>query len=1146
MKRIPGFYLGFVLALTLLAVVGWFNWCHISLMQLTAASVAQSHKVQTNLNQLLVLMGDIETGSRGFVITGDPVYLEPFDSSLAKMSDQIRAVRKLTSDNPRQQSNCDELEPLISQRIASSKRSVAARSASGLEAARKEVLLGTGKAAMDQIRTVIARMIADEETLLSQRSEATRLESSQASLLTVTGLGLSCTLLIGVFMLVLREKSLRQKAQLQRDRFFDLPLDLLCIAGMDGYFKQVNAAFSVTLGYSNEEILAKPFIDLVHPEDLAATRNQVKNLCKGNPTILFENRYLCKDGTWRWLSWKSQPFPTEGLIYSSARDVTDLKHAEKVLDNALQEIATERARFKFIFDSLPVGVSFTMTDAEGRRKNIINEAHLRICGISSEQAAVEGMFKRITPPEDYARQSLLSDRLEAGEIDHYSLDKRYIRPDGKTVWVIYSFQRRMIAKDSYDDLSIVVDITSRKEVDEELRRSEENLAVTLNSIGDGVLSTDADGCITGLNAVAQTLTGWSEAEAKGRPVNEIFRIINEKTREPAVIPLDEVMHTGEVRGLANHTILITRDGRERSIADSAAPIRDRGGRIIGAVLVFRDVTEEARLATALRENENLMRAVLNSMIANIAVLDGRGTIIACNEAWSRFARENLSNDALPGVSVGENYLEVCERVTRNMDKDAREITNGLRRVLSHPDAIYRYEYACDSPTEARWFAMHSSHLARPEGGAVVAHINTTDRKLAEVALRNSQERLGLVHAELVQRATELEAAKLAADQANQAKSEYLSRMSHELRTPLNAILGFGQLLEGDVSSPEDVESVDQILKAGRHLLEMINELLDIARIEAGRMRISPEPVLVSELLKDCVQLIRPLAEERHIQMEGDFPESSDQHVLADRQRIKQVVLNLLSNAIKYNRNNGRVTLSCELMAEDQLRIKIQDTGAGITHENMSRLFSPFERLESDYPRVEGTGLGLALSKRLIELMGGKIGVESNLGEGSLFWIELSSVAAPIAAVERALLDIAAEPPPHGTAAGTQKTVLYIEDNLSNMRLIERILSQRSNVKLIAAMQGNLGLDLARQHVPDLILLDLNLPDIPGLEVLLRLRAEPGTSQTPVIIISADATPGEIERVRAAGARDYLTKPFNVGTFLRVLNGYLSEEKERPL
>jgi len=360
-------------------------------------------------------------------------------------------------------------------------------------------------------------------------------------------------------------------------------------------------------------------------------------------------------------------------------------------------------------------------------------------------------------------------------------------------------------------------------------------------------------------------------------------------------------------------------------------------------------------------------------------------------------------------------------------------------------------------------------------------------------------------------------------------------MSHELRTPLNAILGFGQLLERHKPTEVQKNRVGHIMNAGRHLLNLINEILDIARVESGRLQFSPEPVSVEHAVDEAIGLVQPLAAERKIKIERTDLTDSSPSVLADRQRLKQVLINLLANAVKYNRDAGRVIVDLVPQPDERFRISISDEGSGIPADKRDRLFSPFDRLGAELTASEGTGLGLVLSKRLVEAMGGTIG-ESAPASGSCFWIEFPLVkgvvdrldSSRIARAQLLALD------------GEVKTLLYIEDNLSNLLLVEHLLSECPSIKLISAMQGLLGLELALRHKPDLILLDVHLPDIGGAEVLARLRAEPITRSIPVVVLSADVTKSQINRLRAAGASDYLTKPLDVDRFLEVIEGHFRE------
>jgi signal transduction histidine kinase/ActR/RegA family two-component response regulator len=401
--------------------------------------------------------------------------------------------------------------------------------------------------------------------------------------------------------------------------------------------------------------------------------------------------------------------------------------------------------------------------------------------------------------------------------------------------------------------------------------------------------------------------------------------------------------------------------------------------------------------------------------------------------------------------------------------------------------------------------------------------------LVEVLVRRRAYAVRLVE----ERTRSLVEARLVAEKANRAKSEFLSRMSHELRTPLNAVLGFGQLLEMDDLTPDQAENVGQITKGGAHLLDLINEILDISQIESGHMSMSPEAVQVSDVVEAAVALLRPLAEERGVHLIGG-DHGCGHFIFADRQRVKQILLNLIGNGIKYNRQGGSVSVTCFQPARGMLRIQVTDTGPGIAPDQFHLLFAPFERLGAEQTSVPGTGVGLALSRGLAEAMGGTLDVESTPGRGSTFWVEFPVVDSPLKILEEAGQRHAEQ--------GGPLTILHIEDNLANVELVERVLAQRPEVTVVAAMQGRMGVDLARRHHPVLVLLDLNLVDLPGIEVLQILRDDPATADIPVAIVSADAMPRQVQRLLSSGAVDYLTKPIDIHRLLELVDDAVARAK----
>ena len=922
-----------------------------------------------------------------------------------------------------------------------------------------------------------------------------------------------------------------------------------------------------------------------------------------------------------------------------------------------------------------------------------------------------------------------------------------------------------------------------------LQRSEEQLAVTLNSIGDGVITTNALAQVTSLNPLAAALTGWTQEQASGRRIEEVLQIVHKSSRELVLNPVMDALQYGAVQELANHTVLLSRDGREYDIADSCAPILAHDGQVIGAVLVFRNVTQEYAVQQKTHDSAVLIQTILNTVADGVLTLHGKSLLvetvnpaievmfgyaavdmighdirllipaysplatgaadgvadgspqapvaipvrevqgrrkdgsvfaleIALNEMWlggerhftgvlRDFTTRKLAEEAIfkegalqaaifnsanfssiatdaKGViqifnvgaerMLGYTALEVMNRITPADISDPQEVivrAKALSAELETPIApgfealVFKasrgiediYELTYIRKDGSRFPAVVSVTALRDDDDAIIGYLligtdNTArqqieeERKKLDQRLRDQQfytrslieanidaimttDPVGIItdvnkqmesltdctrdeligapfkkyftdperaeagialvlnektvtNYELTARTrdgretvvsynattfydrdrnlqgvfaaardvterkrldgvleaknVELEAARTLAEKANLAKSDFLSSMSHELRSPLNAILGFAQLMESEAPPPTmgQQESISQILRAGWHLLKLINEILDLTIIESGQIPISKEPVLISAILTECQGMFEQQAQQRGITMQ--FPvRDAGSYVLADHTRLKQVFINLLNNAIKYNRPHGSVEVFCSLQPKARVRVSIRDTGLGLRLDQQAQLFQAFNRLGQEAGGVEGTGIGLVVAKQLVGLMGGAIGVQSTVGEGSVFWFELDAVDGPVVP-----MDIGDATPglPVSTRPARESTLLYVEDNPANMKLVQKIIERYPDIRLLMASDGIAGVELARTALPDVILLDINLPGINGFETLKMLRDDPLTASIPALAISANAMQSDIKKGQEAGFMRYLTKPIKVDEFMLALNAAL--------
>lgn len=640
----------------------------------------------------------------------------------------------------------------------------------------------------------------------------------------------------------------------------------------------------------------------------------------------------------------------------------------------------------------------------------------------------------------------------------------------------------------------------------------------LNSTQLSAVATDTQGIIQIFNAGAERMMGYDASDVVGHVTPYDLRDTQERNDRAQALSAEfcmpiaaglEAFTFKASRGIEDiyELTCIRKDGSRFPAIVSVIALRDDDDAIIGFLLIYTDNTARQRAKQALVESERRLNFALR---------------MSHTGGWDI---DLVDQESHRTVDIGRIFGTHSETEKWDYDvflsyvlpEDRKVVDQRFKKAMA---AQTGWDFECRiqrEDGEVRWIWATGEHQADGEGhmrrmAGIIQDI--TNRKQAEA------ERAQLTQA-LTERNAELELAKLEAEQANLAKSDFLSNMSHELRTPLGAILGFAQLMESRTTDPTQKKSVDQILKSGWYLLTLINEILDLAAIESGKIALDMAPVSIADIVQECEAMVEPQSQLRNIHVQFKLG-TQPLWMYADHTRTKQVIINLLSNAIKYNRPDGTVTLDCAPQTSGALRITVRDTGEGLAAAQIAQLFQPFNRLGRNSSVIEGTGIGLVVCKRLVGLMGGTMGVDSVVGQGSAFWIELPQVSELPHAAQ--LVAPVAYRPEATAVDAPAHLLLYVEDNPANLMLMQEIMARRTDMRLISAMDADRGIALARSALPEVILMDINLPGIGGLEALRVLKQDPATAHIPVIAVSANALPADIQTGLTSGFFRYLTKP----------------------
>ena len=770
----------------------------------------------------------------------------------------------------------------------------------------------------------------------------------------------------------------------------------------------------------------------------------------------------------------------------------ELEMQNEELRDAHVALDLERARYFDLYDLAPIGYC-TLSE-----QGLIMQANLTVASLlgTTRSELLKQPWTRFIHREDedlyYLHRKKL---LETGEPQ--SCELRMIKKDGTQFWGQWA---ATVSHDSNGELelrAVLSDITERKQAETALRLSTDRFELAVKASQAVLWQQDLE---MRYRWIRNPVQGFDDSEIVGKRDADVM----ERAQEAALTEAlkREVIVSGVGK---RQEILVHIQNEARYFDMLMEPMRDAGGLISGVTCAAIEITERKHAEAAQRQTEQNYRALSDAsldiayrMSADWSVmlpLDGRELVASTDRPLADWAwlHQNLPRDeharvrqAISEAIAGKKLFEMEHRVLRP-DGSTAWVRSRAVPILDENEGL------------VEWFGAAS---------------DITERKRIE---------------------QELIETTAVADRANRAKSEFLSSMSHELRTPLNSILGFAQLIEAGAPppTPSQKRNVDYILKAGWYLLALVDEILDLAVIESGTLSLSMEAVALDEVMRECQIMLEQQARTRGISM--SFPRfDAPCHINADRKRVKQVLSNLLSNAIKYNRPDGAVVVDwAPSTAAGRIRITVADTGNGLSADKLAQLFQPFNRLGKEAGTVQGTGIGLVVSRRIVEMMGGSIGVESTVGKGSAFWFELNLAAGPAPLADTA--QAAAVIPALGHIGPPLRTLLYVEDNPANLALVEAILSSRPDIRLLTATDGDKGIEIARAVLPDIILMDINLPGISGIEATKILAEDPATAHIPVLALSANAIASDIQYGLGSGFFRYLTKPIRINEFMDTLN-----------
>jgi len=1103
LKYLP--HMALATAALMIAVLGWLLYDASAKSKESVRWVSHTLEVIQSVGKVSEHMSQAEIAQRSYIFSGLAPFLSERDQALVRLDNDSRNLQKLTFDNPGQQLQIVQLRELVAARVEIMDQTTQKRQNEGVEAVYNTY--GTGgsvQRASAQVFALLEQIQQDELRLLQQRRDSTqnRYEKWLVGLIVAVLVGM---IVLGYFGFSEQARQEVQASQYARS-LLEASLDPLVTISAEGKITDVNEASIKVTGVEREKLIGTEFSDyFVESEKAREGYQQVfaEGFVTDYPLTIRHKDGRLTDVLYNASLYKDVSGNVLG-VFAAARDVTDRKQAED--------------KFRSLFESVPDALIVVNRSGEimlvnSQTERAFGYARSELLGKEIESLVPE-RFRSIHGEH---RSGYFSDPNLRPMGSNRSLSA--LRKDGSEFPVEISLSS-LDTEDGRLVSAAIRDVTDRKQAFEYARS-------LLEASLDPLVTISADGKITDVNEGSLKVTGVAREQLIGTDFSDYFTEPS-KAREG----YQQVFAKGFV---TDYPLTIRhKDGRLTHVLYNASVYKDVVGNVLGVFAAARDITARMQAEAALLKAGALQSAIFNSVNFSSIATDAKGVIQIFNVGAERmlgYTADEVMNKITPAdISDPQEVIVRAEALSLEL---GTTISPGFEALVFKASRAIEdiYELTYFRKDGSRFPAVVSVTALRDAAETIIGYLligtDNTARKLVE----SEQKRLDQA---LRETNLELQAAKVEAERANLAKSDFLSSMSHELRSPLNAILGFAQLIDSDLPGPTPKQrvSINQILQAGWYLLELINEILDLALIESGKLSMSLEPMSLEEVLRDCQAMIEPQARKSGIRVSFSYPESP-LFVKAERTRVKQIIVNLLSNAIKYNRVGGKVEVSCRSRPDGQVRVTVQDTGEGLSPDKLAQLFQPFNRLGQEAGVEEGTGIGLVVSKQLVELMGGTIGVQSTVGVGSVFWIELKVTDA----IEPDHVAMAPTATPELATASSAplRTVLYVEDNPANLMLITKLLARRPEICMLSARDGRSGVELAQANQPDVILMDINLPGISGFTALTILAVDPATAHIPVIAISANAMPSDVKKGLNAGFFRYLTKPIKVDEFMETLD-----------